>query len=208
MCWTLQNNIITQQGAFVYFRPLRKLTKGLKSHKSPFCFGPENTNAPLGIKIIQSASRSSNICQCECFHLESKHKLAKVRKPDFTTRIQFSKEKKIGLLSWHLLFSNPWKKRMSVVCVLKWFLNRKIRTVLLYILLYCSIVVLQYCTCNYREPKHLRQHNKEKQQMSKTKFGWLHWKWFPVHITHILDNIVFLSLRKPRTSLFSNNVSQ
>ena len=80
-----------------------------------------------------------------------------------------------------------------------------------YQFIYCThycIVVLQHCTWNYGEPKHLRQHNKEKQQMLKTKFGWLHWKWFPIHLTHILDNIVFLSLQKPRTSLFSDNVSQ
>ena len=105
VCWILQNNVKTQQGTFVYSRPLRKLTKKIKIKHSSLLYWSRKHQCTLGIEIIQSARRSSNICQCECFHLESNHKLAKVRKLDFTTWIQFSKDKKIVTFFFCHLFA-------------------------------------------------------------------------------------------------------
>jgi len=141
VCW-IQNNVTTQQGAFVYSRPLRKLTKKNKIKHSSLLYWSRKHQRTLGIEIIQSARRSSNICQCECFHLESNHKLAKVRKLDFTTWIQFSKNKKIvTLIFCHILLSHPWKEEMSlVICV--W------------------IETTYYCKYNYGKPMHRIQHNK------------------------------------------------
>lgn len=81
----------------MYFRPLRKSQNDEnQTHTLPVLV-QKNTNVPSGIKILQSARRSSN-CQCEYFHSESKHELAKVRKLDFTILNAIFKRKKIVAL--------------------------------------------------------------------------------------------------------------